>query len=155
MFSSIPTQWAFWESGATEQKSCSLHGEIQNQDPHDSLKIETGVWSHPGGGSLRDVGQVEIPDLCWQQDTINVLLLCFKNEGKIPLTYVCAPLGTFWRRWAIIILIHRYHPSVRRTYETEIFALGWVPNLILNDFLLKVCQHTLHLLLVGSQSVIS
>lgn len=86
---------------------------------------------------------------------LTFLLLCFKNEGKIPLTSVCAPLGTFRRRWAIIILIHQFYPSVRKTYATEILALGWVPNLILNDFLLKVCQHTVRLLLVGSQSVIS
>lgn len=74
--------------------------------------------------------------------------ICFpaaKINGNSFLPPFLLPLVLLMKRWVRIIVIHQYAPSVRKTDKAEIFVLGWVPNLIFNDFFLEVCWYTLHL----------
>lgn len=95
-----------------------------NRSSRDTLKVQTGIvsdrwqWKHRRCVMLSSQTHVRSSPL------LKDLLQCCKNSCRFSFTYLYAPLGTFLRRWARIILICQYYPSVRKTYKTEIFALG-------------------------------
>lgn len=57
-----------------------------------------------------------------------------KINGNSFLSPFMLSLVLLMKGWARIMMIHRYSPSVRKTDKAEILVLGWVPNLICNNF---------------------